>query len=207
LSWQQFIAVILALTLVAPFGAAQTGGAAPPAAGTPAPQPAEKLVILVLEGDRAINNARSGQVTPPVVEVHDANGRPVAGATVIFELPETGPGGTFAGNARTQTTTTNHQGQATVTGYAPNGQLGRFNIRVTARAGAAAGDAVIAQMNSPNQFSQEQAVRRPAIRKKWWLVVGLAAGAGAGLAIGLRNRSSSKDVVLSPGGITVGAPH
>jgi len=68
---------------------------------TPAPTPPaatlESLKILVLQGQNAVNNVTSGAATMPVVEVHDENDQVLEGADVTFELPATGPGGTFPG--------------------------------------------------------------------------------------------------------------
>ncbi len=64
-----------------------------------APAPA-KLNIVIVEGEGAINNIRQRTAREPIVQVEDENHRPVAGAAVLFLLPENGPGGTFANGAR-----------------------------------------------------------------------------------------------------------
>src|SRR5450631_2683960 len=56
-----------------------------------------ELRIRVLEGENAINSISQGQSIPPVAEVRDQNDMPVEGATVVFTLPESGPGGSFPG--------------------------------------------------------------------------------------------------------------
>ena len=58
----------------------------------PAPAPA-KLNIVIVEGEGAINNIRQRTAREPIVQVEDENHRPVAGAAVLFLLPENGPGG------------------------------------------------------------------------------------------------------------------
>jgi len=73
--------------------------------------------------------------TPLRVAVRDENGSPVAGAVVVFELPENdkSPGGIFAGGGRSMTLTTDSNGVATVTpGVVGNNIPGEFTIRVTA---------------------------------------------------------------------------
>src|SRR3954447_17556088 len=91
-------AVLAALSLLVP---------ALPAQATPA-----SLQITILDGEEAINNIRQRTAREPIVQVEDENHKPVAGAAVIFLLPNDGAGGTFAGGARTLTTVTDSKGQA-----------------------------------------------------------------------------------------------
>ena len=108
------------------------------------------LKIVVIEGEGAKNSIRSKFATAPVVEVQDAEAKPVPGAEVIFQLPAAGPGGVFNGWMRTQTARTGSDGRAAATGMTPNDQEGRFNIKVSASEGAKRGSAVIAQANVKN---------------------------------------------------------
>ena len=66
-----------------------------------APAPA-KLNIVIVEGEGAINNIRQRTAREPIVQVEDENRRPVAGAAVLFLLPEDGPGGRPSRNTRTR---------------------------------------------------------------------------------------------------------
>jgi hypothetical protein len=64
--------------------------------------------------------------------VHDAFGNPVAGVTVTFTPPTTGPSGSFAGNVNTAKT--NAQGVATATVFTANTVAGAYSV--TASVGA-----------------------------------------------------------------------
>src|ERR1051326_7129387 len=69
------------------------------------------LRIIVLQGEGSVNNIQTHSGTPPVVEVRDRNDQPLDGATVEFELPRMGAGGSFPANQLTFTGRTNRQGQ------------------------------------------------------------------------------------------------
>jgi hypothetical protein len=183
--------------------------AAPPAQAAPAPAaPAaaatqETLRILVLQGQNAINGIRDGNVTMPVVEVHDENDLPVEGAAVVFELPATGPGGTFPGGQPTLSVKTNLQGQAGAD-FMLNPDAGKFVIKVSATLRNRTGHTTINQTNAI-----EPALEKSSGHKiKWWKVA-VAVGA-AGLIIGIvlatRGGSSSNTVTVTPGTPTFGTP-
>src|SRR5436305_1583384 len=78
-----------------------------------APPQAPRLNIVIVEGDGAINNIKQRTSRETIVEVQDENHRPVAGAAVVFLLPGDGPGGAFAGGAKSVTLTTDTAGRAT----------------------------------------------------------------------------------------------
>jgi len=116
-----------------------------------APQtPASKLAlnIVVVEGEGAINNIRQRTVREPIVEVQDENHRPVAGALVLFALPRSGPGGSFANGATTLSVTTDQQGRAAARGFEPNRQTGQYQITVTASYAGVTATAAITQVNT-----------------------------------------------------------
>ncbi len=170
-----------------------------------APVSNDELRILVLEGDRAVNDVRTRAATAPVIEVRESNGHPVEGAEVTFHLPTSGPGAVFANGGLNQTVRTNHQGQATPTGYMPNGPIGRFTIRITAAWAGRSGEASIVQMNSQQPY-EPQSVQRSGGKTKW-IVLGIMAAAGTAVAIGLsRGTSGPVPVTLVSGGATVGGP-
>ena len=50
-----------------------------------------KLNIVILEGEGAINNIKQRTAREAIVQVEDENRRPIAGAAVLFMLPESGP--------------------------------------------------------------------------------------------------------------------
>src|SRR5580704_16363909 len=93
---------------------------------------APKLEIVIVEGEGAINNIKDRVNREPIVQVEDENHKPVAGAAVVFFLPNQGPGGTFADGSRSLTVTTDTQGRAVARGIQYNRASGQMQIRVTA---------------------------------------------------------------------------
>jgi hypothetical protein len=53
------------------------------------------LNLVIVEGEGAINNVKQRVNRDPIVQVEDENHRPIAGAAVIFFLPDRGASGTF----------------------------------------------------------------------------------------------------------------
>lgn len=181
--------------------------AAPPqtptlAPQTPAPLPVESLAIYVLEGQNEIHDIRAPITAMTVVEVRDENGIPIEGADVTFELPRTGPGGAFAGQASSYTGKTNSQGQVSAT-FQPNALTGRFTIQVTAKFGNRTGHAVIMQTNARRAGVAEP--KSGLFKFAWWKVAVLA-GIGATVAILVTRGGSGSSPTLIPGTPTFGAP-
>ncbi len=172
--------------------------------------PKGTLKVTVIEGEGAKNNIRTRTATAPVVEVKDASDKPVSGAEVIFQLPVVGPSGAFNGWLKSQTVRTDAQGRATVTGYAPNDEDGRFNIKVTATSGSETGTVIVAQANVVGTGSNDAAGAK---KKGWWkpvAIIGAVAIAGGVVAA---NRggdtpaaAAAVPVVITPGAVTVAGP-
>ena len=169
------------------------------------------LKIVVVEGEGTNNDIETGSAQPPVVQVRDDNDQPVAGANVVFALPQRGPGGTFFGVWNNMTVTTNEQGRATGNGFRANQTEGRFQIQVTAQEGDRTGTINITQNNvrPPDDLSRVvDPIRRFGHRK---LIVGLAAGAIAGIVLAARGGNNSSSTTtpgtsITPGTISVGTP-
>ena len=196
-----FLAILIGLPAPA-FGQQ----AAPPAPAAPAPAPAsETLRLLVLQGQNAVNGIRDGVATMPVVEVHDENDQILEGVEVVFELPATGPGGTFPGGEFTKSVKSNLQGQAGAA-FMPNPVTGRFTIKVTATLRNRTGHITITQTNA----LEAAAAAEPKTRKFRWWKVAIVAGAVAvvvGIVVATRGgSSSSKTITLIPGTPTFGTP-
>jgi hypothetical protein len=109
---------------------------------------APKLKIVILEGEGAINNARQRTAREPIVEVRDENNRPVAGAVVLFSLPDRGASGVFANGQTSMAVTTDAQGRAVATGLRPNNVSGTLQIRVDASYQGQKGNTTINQTNA-----------------------------------------------------------
>lgn len=183
--------------------------AAPPGLFAQAePRRPGSLRIYVLQGDGAINNTKTREATSPVVEVRDANDFPVAGATVTFELPASGPGALFEGGKLEFSNASDSRGQASAIAMTPNQFEGRFSIKVTARLEAQTGMAVIRQSNSSSEFSAYgQGVDKPPfMRRHRWVLISAGIGAAAGFALFLATRDGATGDVLRPGTVVIGGP-
>jgi hypothetical protein len=181
----------------------------PPAAAQEQPKP--KLNIVIIEGEGAVNNIRQRTAREPIVQVEDENHRPLAGASVVFLLPDSGPSGVFANGTRMMTVLTDQQGQAVATGLRPNNVAGKFQIRVNASYQGMTGNATIAQSNVMATAAGAAGVSGKVIAI---IVVAGAGAAGVGLAA-TRGGGGSKaapapppaaPIVISPGTPSVGAP-
>ncbi|HZZ39868.1 MAG TPA: hypothetical protein VFE06_12110 [Acidobacteriaceae bacterium] len=157
-----------------------------------------------------MNNIRQRTAREPIVQVEDENHKPVAGAVVIFLLPNDGAGGTFAGGARTLTVTTDAKGQAVARGFHPNQMSGRFQIRVQASYQGRTAQATINQTNQVGNTSGRNGSSSSALPK--WLAI-LAAGAVTAAVVSVVSRGNtppapgSVPVAVIPGTGSVGAPH
>lgn len=166
------------------------------------------LRILVLQGQRSINNVPNGMITVPVVEIRDENDRPVEGAKVVFTLPA--EGGTFEKGGETAEIITNYQGQAVCPAYKP-GKLGLFSIGVDASFANMNAKAKVAQTNSDRLFEPfPQAEKKKggmfSGKKKYVWIAAAAAGAGVGIWLSRRNSTSGDIITVIPGGVAVGGP-
>src|SRR5215467_6798388 len=184
-------------------------------------EPRRELRIKILEGNDVINylNQRTGQ--EPLVQVEDENHKPVAGALVLFELPDKGPGGVFANGARTLSVRTDTLGRATANGLRANGAQGQFHISVSAQYQNLSAQADIRQINQKPIVSQKPVKERSTQIGHGKTIAILAAVAGAA-AVGVVIATSHKNTpnrpgptppvtppsgtVVIPGTISVGAP-
>jgi hypothetical protein len=151
----------------------------PPAAF--AQEPAHKLNLVIVEGDGAINNIRQRTAREPIVQVEDENHKPVAGAAVLFLLPEHGAGGTFADGSHSLSAVTNAQGRAVAHGIHLNGVQGQFQIQVTASYnGMTATTAISQSIGAAAAAGAGGAVAAAAISTKLVVILVVAAAAVAG---------------------------
>jgi len=196
-----WVAIIVVLTLA--FEHPLLGGQQQP---TTTAAPPATLDVYVLRGEGAVNVIPTSSVVTPVVEIRDESGRPLAGAEVIFRLPEAGPGGRFAGDSPTFRTISNPAGQAAPSGFAINKDAGAFLIHVTASLRDRRGSAVIHQVNSQKDPALEP-VKKSGSRRKWYIIGALAAaGVAGGIVAATRGGNSTPTVTISSGPGTVGGP-
>jgi len=167
------------------------------------------LSINIAEGEGAINNVRQRVNREPIVQVEDQNHKPVAGAVVVFFLPDSGASGTFADGSHMLMAVTDSQGRAAARGIRPNSQSGPMQIRVTASFQGLTASSVIAQSNVAGAAAAS-GFAGLSTAAKLAIILGIAGGAAAAGAIvathGGGGSSSSSTVVLSPGTPSVGAP-
>ncbi len=168
------------------------------------PMTAQRLRIIPLEGNNAINFIQIRSSTPPVVEVRNENDQPLEGVAVVFTLPTAGAGATFENGQRSQAALTDFRGQAGVTRYTINDTPGRFAIEVTAKYQRQTGRTMIVQTNSVGELPVELGGRAPSRKKTWWLIA--VAAAGAGTAIYFATRSSNRTISVGLGPVGLGAP-
>jgi hypothetical protein len=176
---------------------------APPQQRQLVAQQKDTLTVTVVEGEGGKNSVRNRTAVAPIVEVKDAEGKPVPGAEVVFQLPAVGPSGSFNGWLKTQTVRADEQGRAAATGYAPNTEPGRFNIKVTATSGTNTGSAVISQVNTDNGTSVSSGGNRGWV--KWVAIIGGAAAIGGVAAAVGGDDDAAPGTARTPVGITAGA--
>ena len=189
--------LLILQTLAVPAGAQQA------AAG--------QLNLVIVEGDGATNNIRQRTAREPIVQVEDENHKPVAGAAVVFLLPDQGASGTFANGSHTLTVTTDAQGRAIAHGFHPNNVPGQFNMRVSA---SSQGKTATATISQTNVAAAVAGTAGAGISVKLIVILAIAGAAAAGGAIAATRGGSSTPMApatttttITPGTGTVGAPH
>ena len=170
-----------------------------------------KLSLVIVEGEGAINNVRQRTARPPIVQVEDQNHKPIAGAAVLFLLPDQGAGGTFAGGSHTLTVMTDNAGRAAARGFRPNAIQGQYQIHVSASYQGQTASADISQGNpAPAAASASAAAAGGHGKLIAILAAGAAAVAGGVFAAtrggGGQNTPASAATTVAPGIGTVGPP-
>ena len=155
------------------------------APGEPKPEVSSELKIVVLEGEDGVNFIKKKTAVRPVVEVRDRNNAPVAGASVVFLLPQYGPGGTFVNGSKMMTVVTDSAGRATAGGIQPSG-TGAFKINVTA---SHQGQSASTAISQTNQMAAAAAAGMSGATIG--IIAGVAAAAAVGLGVGLRGGKSN----------------
>jgi hypothetical protein len=167
--------------------------------------PLPQLQIAILEGEGALNNIKQQTAREPIVQVEDQNHKPIAGALVIFTLPQSGPGGSFAGGSNIFEGVTDINGQATATGLTPNKVVGKYEIQVDAKYHGLTAHTTIHQSNymgSANAVVTQAATHTFPVKAV--LIVAAVAGAAAiGVVVATRGSSHPAGVIV-PGTATVG---
>ena len=137
----------------------------------PAPQ---KLNLVIVEGEGAINNIKLRTARETIVQVEDENHRPVAGAVVVFLLPGNGPGGTFVTGSKSATVVADNTGRAVMPRMQLNSTAGKYEINVHVSFQGLEASAIIAQST-----------------------IGAAAGLSTGAIIGIVAAAAAAGVVAA----------
>ncbi len=162
-----------------------------------------KLNIVIIEGEGAVNNIGQRAVRGPIVQVEDGSRRPVAGASVLFTLPDSGPSGVFAHRARTFLVQTDKAGRAEAKGFRANDVQGKFQIQVRASLRGATATTSITQINS---VLAAGAGARSGRRKLVAILAGVGAAVAVGVVVAVRagGANSSTPISITPGTGTIG---
>ena len=228
--------VLAAILIVTPVYADEQAPAAPqnpPAPSQPAPAPPQtapapapakpmaplpvikNLKLLVLAGNGEMNDLERKVMASLVVQVLDQNDRPVEGADVVFRFPLNGPGAAFLGGKTSQTARTTGTGEAAAVNWMANGEVGSFEVHVTATYGNEVGETTVKMSNVTRIV---EGAKRGAKQAHWysptWVkiaIIGGAAGAVAGIILATRGGSHSSTsgtvpITVTPGPPTVGHP-
>ncbi|MBV8896742.1 MAG: hypothetical protein JO051_09535 [Acidobacteriaceae bacterium] len=203
------------LNAAAPVQAAQA-----PAASSPAGHNSASLSVDVISGRNGTNILKPASAVQPVLEVRDANNRPVIGAIVTFSSPMDEPTVRFPNGNRNYSMVSDESGRVAVENMVPLG-VGKFQVDVAVSYGDSHADAVIPQTNyptlkaasAPGNLSMGSRVAAPesgglSRGAKIGIVAGIVAvGAGVGIYFATRGHSTNSNSSISVGTVTVGAPH
>lgn len=165
--------------------------------------PPKSLQIVILDGEGALNNIKLRTAHEPIVQVQDENHKPVAGALVLFLLPDSGPGGSFLNGAKTLQVTTDAEGKAVAHGFVTNHATGQFQIQVRAQYNGLNAQTSITQQNTQERSAHNASQTGHPILK--WVLIGSAV-AGAGIAIGIVATQGGQSTTITAGNPTVGPP-
>jgi hypothetical protein len=195
---------------------AQTSPPVAPAPVQPLAQlPVERsLQVRVLAGNNEMNDLERRVMAPLVVQVTDRDDRPLESADVVFRFPVSGPGAAFSGGKSSQTVRTNSDGQAAALDWMANGQVGKFQVHVTATYGNQIGEATLSMTNVTRVVAEKQKGQASGWWSHKWVKIAVIGGAAAAVGIGVflatrgggSKNSSGTTITIGPGSPTVGAP-
>jgi hypothetical protein len=168
-----------------------------------------QLNIVIVDGDGAINNIKQRTAREPIVQVEDQNHKPIAGAAVVFLLPDQGASGVFANGSHTLTVMTDAQGRAVARGLRPNTVQGKLQIHVTA---SHQGQTASANISQTNAVSAAAGAAATGVSAKLITILVIAGAAVAGGVVAATRGGGSSATTTPPttvtaGTGTVGAPH
>ena len=189
------LSLILTLLLGAPAGS--------PLAAEQAAAASAKLNVVVIQGEGAVNNLRRRVPADPIIQVEDANHRPVPAAAVLFTVPDAGPSAAFGGNSRSLLVRTDSAGRAVARGLRANDVPGKFQIRVQVSLRGLSATGSITQVNADLTASAKKGGRTKVVV----ILTAVGAAAAAGVVINNRNKNTAATSIgISAGTPAVGGP-
>lgn len=225
------LAVLLAVTQIqaaqqaaappqTPAGAPQSTPPIPPTPSSPAPAqplspsqlPAEQnLKVRALAGNGEMNDLERHLMAPLVVQVVDQNERAIESAQVVFRFPISGPSATFPDGKSSVTVRTNSGGQAAAVNWMANGQVGTFQVHVSATYGNQQGETTISMTNATRVVEEAKKAEHKGLWSHTWFKVAVIGGAAAAVGLGVffatrGGSGSGHTVTISPGSPTVTSP-
>jgi hypothetical protein len=163
-----------------------------------------KLIITILDGEGALNNIKERTVREPIVQVEDENHKPIAGAAVLFLLPDSGPSGTFLDGTHSFSTQTDSAGRATAKGLRPNHITGKYEVHVRVNYNGTTSETTIHQSNvSGHAGTPEHAAHALPMKT---ILIGVGIAAAAGVIAGVLATRGGNGTTVTAGPPTVGAP-
>jgi hypothetical protein len=169
-----------------------------------------RINIVVVAGEGATTPVRRRVTQDPEVRIEDDDQQPVAGVTVVFALPVSGPSGEFVNGSKTLTVVTDKAGLAAAHGLKTNEIPGTLQIYVNASLSGLRARALINQIVEGVPGAPIQAQHPSKSGGTWkWVLLGIAAagGAAAGIYFGTRSSSSSNPpVTIGTGTVVFGSP-
>ena len=172
------------------------------------------LQIRVVEGDGVVYTVGSRATRGVTIEVLDSGGKPVDGATVRFELPATGPSGTFPDGQRTAAMTTGADGRVEAWGMQWNRTPGPMELRMIVSKGPLISNGRVGLALTSAPIAVDAALQSPRhSHKKLWIALAVV-GAGGVAILGLAGKSTSASATpaavnapqIGAPTITIGSP-
>src|SRR5215471_7151590 len=154
----------------------------------------QRIDLVVVEGEGAINNARQRVGREPVVKVEDENHRPVAGAAVVFTLPISGTSGEFSNGSKNLTVTTDKDGLAAAHGLKTNQIAGKLQIYVTASYRGLRARTLINQTTTGGSGAPSHG----GSGKIWLVLAVVGAAAAGGVVVATQSKDKTAAVVALP---------
>lgn len=122
---------------------------------------------------------------------------PASGAKVVFNLPQSGPGGVFSNGARSVSVLADAKGLARSGNIHLNSESGPFSVLVMATQGGSTN-----QISVPQSNRNVEKARHSSLKK--WLLIG--AGLAGAVAVIVLVQKSKPEPVVTVGAPTVVAP-